>query len=62
VAVARGAGSLRVKVKGRGERTIPLPDDVREEIDEYLKLERGRRRNLHSDGPEQFIGGESSPG
>jgi len=28
---------------------------VREAIDEYLKLDRGRRRNLHSDGPEQFV-------
>jgi len=30
-------------------------DDVREASDEYLKLDHGRRRNLHSDGPEQFI-------
>jgi|SRR5262245_15226588 len=50
-----GAGVLRVKIKGRSERTIPLPDEVREAIDEFLKLDRGRRRNLHSDGPEQFI-------
>jgi integrase/recombinase XerD len=50
-----GRWVLRVKIKGRGERTIPLPNDVRESIDEYLKLDRGRRRTLHSDGPEQFI-------
>jgi integrase/recombinase XerD len=50
-----GRWVLRVRIKGRSERTIPLPDDVREAIDEYLKLDRNRRRNLHSDSPEQFI-------
>ena len=50
-----GRWVLRVKVKGRSERTIPLPDDVREAIDEYLKLDRSRRRHLHSDSPNQFI-------
>jgi integrase len=50
-----GRWVLRVRIKGRGERTIPLPDDVREAIDEYLKLDRNRRLHLHSDGPEQFI-------
>lgn len=46
---------LRMKIKVRSERAIPLPDDVREAFDEYLKLDRGRQRNLHRDGPEQFI-------
>ncbi|MGH8710440.1 MAG: tyrosine-type recombinase/integrase [Burkholderiales bacterium] len=50
-----GRWVLRVKVKGRSERTIPLPDVVREAIDEYLKLDRSRRQHLHSDGPDQFI-------
>jgi integrase/recombinase XerD len=50
-----GRWVLRVKVKGRSERTIPLPDDIREAIDEYIKLDRSRRRHLHSDGPDQFI-------
>jgi integrase/recombinase XerD len=50
-----GRWVLRVKVKGRSERTIPLPNDVREAIDEYLKLDRKRRQIVHSDGPESYI-------
>jgi integrase/recombinase XerD len=50
-----GRWVLRVKVKGRSERTIPLPNDVREAIDEYLKLDRKRRQLMHSDGPESYI-------
>jgi len=50
-----GRWVLRVKVKGRGERTIPLPNDVREAIDDYLKMDRNRRQLMHSDGPESYI-------
>jgi len=50
-----GRWVLRVIVKGRKERTIPLPDDVKEAIDEYIKLDRSRRRHLHSDGADQYI-------
>lgn len=38
------------EVKGGRERTLPLPDEVRAAIKEYLKLDAKRRRNLHSDG------------
>ena len=41
---------VKVKVKGGRERTLPLPDEVRAAIKEYLKLNAKRRRNLHSDG------------
>jgi len=37
------------------ERTIPLPKDVKQAIDHYLKLDAGRRRHLHSDGDDAFI-------
>jgi integrase len=40
--------------RGR-ERTIPLPKDVKQAIDHYLKLDAGRRQNLHSDGDDAFI-------
>jgi integrase len=50
-----GRWVLRVRVKGRSERSIPLPDEVREAIDEYLKLDRKRRQVVHSDGADQFI-------
>ena len=50
-----GRWVLRVKVKGRSERTIPLPNDVREAIDEYLKLDRKRRQIVHIDGPESYV-------
>jgi integrase/recombinase XerD len=50
-----GRWVLRVKVKGRSERTIPLPEDVKEAIDEYVKLDRSRRLHLHSDGPDQYM-------
>jgi len=46
---------LTFKVKGGRERKIPLPKEVKEAIDTYLKLDRDRRRNLHSDGPQAFI-------
>jgi len=39
----------------RHERTIPLPKDVKQAIDHYLKLDAGRRRHLHSDGDDAFI-------
>jgi integrase len=50
-----GRWILRVRVKGRSERSIPLPDEVREAIDEYLRLDRKRRQLVHSDGADQFI-------
>ncbi|HKX33139.1 MAG TPA: tyrosine-type recombinase/integrase [Blastocatellia bacterium] len=50
-------GRWLLKLEGRGgrERKIPLPKEVKEAIDAYLKLDRGRRRNLHTDGPQSFI-------
>lgn len=52
---SHGRWTARVKVKGGRERTIPLSKDVKEAIDHYLKLDAGRRRNLHSDGSDAFI-------
>jgi integrase len=43
---SHGSWTARVKVKGGRERTIPFPNDIRQAIDQYLKLDVARRRNL----------------
>lgn len=52
---SHGRWLLSFKVKGGRERRIPLPKDVKDAIDAYLKLDADRRRNLHSDGAQSFI-------
>ena len=52
---SHGRWILRCKVKGGKEETWPLPKDVKEAIDDYLKLDTLRRRTLHSDGPDAFL-------
>jgi integrase len=52
---SHGRWTARVRVKGGRERTIPLPKDVKQAIDHYLKLDAGRRQHLHSDGDDAFI-------
>ena len=49
---SHGRWTLRCKVKGGREETWPLPKDVKEAIDDYLKLDRKRRDVSHSDGAE----------
>lgn len=46
---SHGRWTLRCKVKGGREETWPLPKDVKEAIDHYLKLDRKRREISHSD-------------
>ena len=46
---SHGRWTLRCKVKGGREEIWPLPKDVKQAIDEYLKLDAGRRATLHSD-------------
>jgi site-specific recombinase XerD len=52
---SHGRWILRCKIKGGKEETWPLPKDVKEAIDHFLKLDTPRRRTLHSDGPEAFM-------
>lgn len=52
---SHGRWVIKFKVKGGRERTMPLPAEVKKAIDEYLKLDRSRRDNLHSDGPDAHI-------
>lgn len=47
--------TVRLKVKGGRERVLPLPTEVRASIDEYLRLDRRRRENLHCGGPDAFV-------
>jgi len=52
---SHGRWIIKFKVKGGRERTLPLPEDVRSAIREYLKLDESRRRNLHSDGNDAHL-------
>jgi site-specific recombinase XerD len=52
---SHGRWILKFKVKGGRERTLPVPDEVRTAIKEYLKLDEARRRNLHSNGDEACL-------
>ncbi len=47
---SHGRWTLRCKVKGGREETWPLPKEVKEAIDHYLRLDRKRRDISHSDG------------
>jgi len=47
---SHGRWTMRCKVKGGREETWPLPKDVKEAVDHYLKLDRKRREISHSDG------------
>lgn len=52
---SHGRWTLRCKIKGGREEVWPLPKDVKEAMDEYLKLDARRRATLHSDGGEAFL-------
>src|SRR3712207_3831425 len=52
---SHGRWTLRCKVKGGREEVWPLPKDVKEAVDAYLKLDADRRATLHSDGAEAFL-------
>ena len=45
-----GRWTLKFKVKGGRERTIPLPAEVKTGIEDYLKLDRDRRQMAKSGG------------
>ena len=46
---------LKFKVKGGREQTIPLPKDVKKAIDDYLQLDRDRRKLLKTGGTAEWI-------
>ena len=51
---SHGRWTLRCKVKGGRVEVWPLPKDVKEAVDHYLRLDRKRREIVHS-------GGEDAP-
>jgi len=51
---SHGRWTLRCKVKGGREEVWPLPKDVKEAIENYLRLDRSRREVVHT-------GGEQAP-
>jgi integrase/recombinase XerD len=52
---SHGRWTLRCKIKGGKEEVWPLPKDVKEAIDDYLRLDRTRRQTLHSHGDEAHL-------
>ncbi len=52
---SHGRWTLRCKVKGGREEVWPLPKDVKEAVDSYLKLDRKRREIVHSGGEDAYL-------
>lgn len=52
---SHGRWTLRCKIKGGREEVWPLPKDVKEAVDDYLRLDASRRATLHSDGAEAYL-------
>jgi integrase/recombinase XerD len=52
---SHGRWTMRLKVKGGRERTQPIPTDVKQAIDDYMRKDRKRREVQHSDGAEQYV-------
>jgi integrase/recombinase XerD len=52
---SHGRWILKFKVKGGRERTIPLPPEVKKAIDNYLRLDRERRKIHKSNYETAFI-------
>jgi site-specific recombinase XerD len=52
---SHGRWTLRCKIKGGKEEVWPLPKDVKEALDVYLKLDRERRQTLRSGGDEAYL-------
>jgi integrase/recombinase XerD len=52
---SHGRWTLRCRVKGGREEVWPLPKEVKEAIDHYLRLDRKRREIVHSDGSDAHL-------
>ena len=52
---SHGRWTLRCAVKGGREEVWPLPKDVKEAVDHYLRLDRRRRGIAHSDGEDAHL-------
>lgn len=56
---SQGRWTLKVKVKGGRERTIPIPQDVKRAIDEYLRIDASNRQTMKTGGSDAFLGREN---
>jgi integrase/recombinase XerD len=52
---SHGRWALRCKVKGGREEVWPLPKDLKEAVDNYLRLDRKRREIAHSVGEHAYL-------
>ena len=52
---SHGRWTLRCRVKGGREEVWPLPKDVKEAVDHYLRLDRPRREVVHSGGEDAHL-------
>lgn len=52
---SQGRWTLKVKVKGGRERTIPIPQDVKRAIDEYLRIDASNRQTMKTGGSDAFL-------
>jgi len=52
---SHGRWIIRCKVKGGREEVWPLPKEVKEAIDYYIRLDRKRREVSHSDGEDSLL-------
>jgi len=52
---SHGRWTLRCKVKGGREEVWPLPKEVKEAVDDYLRLDRKRRELVHSGGEDAHL-------
>lgn len=55
ITMSQGRWVIKCKVKGGREEIWPLPTDVKQAIDDYLRLDTKRRIALHSDGPDAHL-------
>lgn len=51
----QGRWTLTVQVKGGRERTLPLPDEVKRAVDNYLQLDAANRQTMKTDGVEAYL-------
>jgi integrase/recombinase XerD len=52
---SHGRWTLRCRVKGGREEVWPLPKEVKEAVDNYLRLDRKRREMAHSGGEHAYL-------
>jgi integrase/recombinase XerD len=52
---SHGRWTLRCKVKGGREEVWPLPKEVKEAVDHYLRLDRRRREAQHCGGDDAYL-------